>query len=90
MAAWLKAVAAEELLSQAPVGESCVVFPRWLGKTPPLALAERLIDDYGVVVAPGEFFYPAERMALRIGFGDDEIALAEGLDRLRRGLRAIG
>jgi aspartate/methionine/tyrosine aminotransferase len=90
MAAWLEAVAAEGLLSPAPVGESCVVFPRWLGETPPLELAERLIDDYGVVIAPGEFFYPNDGMALRIGFGGDEAASAEGLDRLQRGLRAIG
>jgi aspartate/methionine/tyrosine aminotransferase len=90
MATWLEAVASEGLLSPTPVGESCVVFPRWLGKTPPLELTKRLIDEYGVVVAPGEFFYPAEGMALRIGFGGDEVALAEGLDRLRRGLRAIG
>ncbi|WP_428304082.1 pyridoxal phosphate-dependent aminotransferase [Lacipirellula sp.] len=89
-AAWLDAVAADGLLSPAPVGESCVVFPRWLGETPPLELVERLIDEYGVVVAPGEFFYPADGIALRIGFGGDEVALAEGLDRLRRGLRAVG
>ncbi|BBO33123.1 pyridoxal phosphate-dependent aminotransferase [Lacipirellula parvula] len=90
MAAWLGAVADEGLLSPAPIGESCIVFPQWLGKTPPMELVERLIDEFGVVVAPGEFFYPAEGMALRIGFGGDEVALVEGLARLRRGLRAIG
>lgn len=90
MAAWLAAVSDEGLLSHEPIGESCVVFPRWLGRTPPLELVERLIDEFGVVVAPGEFFYPVDGMALRIGFGGDEVALAEGLDRLRRGLRAIG
>jgi aspartate/methionine/tyrosine aminotransferase len=90
MAAWLDAVAAEVLLSHVPIGESCVVFPRWSGRTPPMELVERLIDEHGVVVAPGEFFYPAEGMALRIGFGGDEVALVEGLDRLRRGLLAIG
>ena len=89
LAAWLEETAEEGLLSHEPVGESCVVFPRWQGRTPPLELVERLIAEHGVLVAPGEFFYPAEGMAMRVGYGIDEGLLSEGLKRLKQGLLAL-
>jgi aspartate/methionine/tyrosine aminotransferase len=86
---WLESVVQEGLFAPDAIGESCVVFPRWLGETPPLELVERLVADYRVVVAPGEFFYPPAGQAIRIGYGGDQAELAEGLERLATGLRAL-
>jgi aspartate/methionine/tyrosine aminotransferase len=87
---WLDDEAGRGLLGHADMGESCVVFPPWLGKTPTIDLAEGLVRDYGVLVAPGEFFRPVEGMAIRIGIGGDDDRLLEGLKRLKNGLNAIG
>jgi aspartate/methionine/tyrosine aminotransferase len=87
---WINGEKCRGLLASAHMGENCVVFPRWLGKTPTLELAELLLRDYGVLVAPGEFFRPVEGMAMRIGFGGDGVKLLEGLRRLSVGMRAIG
>jgi aspartate/methionine/tyrosine aminotransferase len=87
---WLNDETGHGLLGHADMGESCVVFPPWLGKTPTIDLAEGLVRDYGVLVAPGEFFRPVEGMAIRIGIGGDGDRLLEGLKRLKNGLNAIG
>ena len=90
MATWLDKLRAEELLDGDGVGRSCVVFPKWLGKTPSFELVERLLQDHLVLVTPGDFFRPVEGLAMRIGLGGNGPRLLEGLERLRRGLQAIG
>ena len=90
MATWLDKLRAEELLDGDGVGRSCVVFPKWLGKTPSFELVERLLQDHLVLVTPGDFFRPVEGLAVRIGLGGNGPRLLEGLERLRRGLQAIG
>jgi aspartate/methionine/tyrosine aminotransferase len=87
---WIDEQADRGLLGSTDLGKSSVVFPRWLGKTPTLELAELLLRDYGVLIAPGEFFRPVEGMAFRIGLGGDAERLREGLKRLRNGLQALG
>lgn len=87
---WIDEQAGRGLLGSTDMGKSSVVFPRWLGKTPTLELAELLLRDYGVLIAPGEFFRLVEGKAMRIGFGGDGVKLLEGLRRLSVGLRAIG
>lgn len=90
LSVWLGEMAEAGLLATAPVRESCVVFPRWLGDLPTLPLVERLLVDHGVLVAPGEFFFPTGGPSLRIGYGGSETKLREGLQRLSTGLRAVG
>lgn len=90
MGTWLGEATDAGLLSTVPTGESCVVFPRWLGSLPTLALVERLLVDHGVLVAPGEFFFPTGGPSLRIGYGGCGKKLGEGLQRLSDGLRALG
>lgn len=87
---WIDEQADGGLLGSTDLGKSSVVFPRWLGKTPTLELAELLLRDYGVLIAPGEFFRPVEGMAFRIGLGGNAERLREGLQRLRTGLQALG
>lgn len=87
---WLEGTSSAGLLTDDGPGESCVVFPRWRGGTQTMELVERLANEFGVLVAPGEFFRPIDGMAIRIGYGGDEAALAEGLSRLETGLRALG
>jgi aspartate aminotransferase len=47
-----------------------------------LEVAERLLSEYGVVVAPGEGFGDAGRGHLRVSFATDRERLAAGLDRI--------
>ncbi|MBX3484887.1 pyridoxal phosphate-dependent aminotransferase [Phenylobacterium sp.] len=62
----------------------CMYFPRVPGWPDTRALARRLLADFDVLVAPGEFFGAPGR--IRLGFGIDPDALASGLTRLRAGL----
>ncbi len=87
---WIHEQADRGQLGSTDLGKSSVVFPRWLGKTPTLELAELLLRDYGVLIAPGEFFRPVVGMAFRIGLGGNAERLREGLKRLRNGLQALG
>lgn len=90
MAIWLDKMRAEGLLAGDGTGRSCVVFPKWLGKTPSFELVERLLREHQVLVTPGDFFRPVEGLAMRIGLGGNSTRLLEGLKRLRHGLQAIG
>ena len=90
MAIWLDKIRAEGLLDGDGVGRSCVVFPKWLGKTPSFELVERLLQEHRVLVTPGDFFRPVEGLAIRIGLGGNGPRLLEGLERLRHGLQANG
>ncbi|MFB6218265.1 MAG: pyridoxal phosphate-dependent aminotransferase [Halobacteriaceae archaeon] len=49
---------------------------------PSVAVAERLLDEYGVVVAPGSGFGDAGEGHLRLSFANSRERLAEGLDRI--------
>lgn len=51
-----------------------------------LPLAERLLDDAGVVLAPGSGFGEAGEGRLRLSFANSLDRLEEGLDRLERAL----
>ena len=90
MATWLDKLRAEGLLAGDDMGRSCVVFPKWLGKTPIFELVERLLHEQRVLVTPGDFFRPVEGLAMRIGLGGNNTRLLEGLERLRHGLQNIG
>jgi aspartate/methionine/tyrosine aminotransferase len=67
----------------------CLCFPRWTGRTDLDVVAQRLKDEFGVLVSPGRFFGEACRDHLRIGFGGGGDELREGLERLSRGMRAM-
>ncbi|HNW91347.1 MAG TPA: pyridoxal phosphate-dependent aminotransferase [bacterium] len=55
-----------------------------------LALAEQLVREYGVAVVPGAAFGVTTGCSLRLSYGaPDEATVAEGIDRLVRGLRAL-
>lgn len=67
----------------APAGNVC--FPEVVGVGDTVGLARQLATDEGVQVVPGEFFGAPGH--IRIGFGGEAAALAEGLRRLVRALR---
>lgn len=56
------------------------------GETDSLALAKRLLEDAGVVLAPGAAFGDAGEGHLRLSFANSMDRLEEGLDRLERAL----
>lgn len=64
----------------------CMYFPRVPGVDDTRALARRLFERHGVLVAPGEYFGAPGR--LRIGFGADVQTVEAGLARLADGLAA--
>lgn len=49
-----------------------------------VTIARRLLDEYGVVTAPGAGFGSAADDELRISFANDEDRIAEGLDRIEQ------
>ena len=81
------ALLADGLLQGALPAHGCMYFPRVPGVDDTRALARRLLDEFGVLVAPGEYFgVPGH---IRIGFGSDASAIDKGLQRLHNGLRAL-
>lgn len=65
----------------------CMYFPRVVGVTDTRALARRLMTEFAVLVAPGEYFGAPGH--IRIGYGADPDASDTGLLRLRAGLAAL-
>lgn len=81
------ALVAGGLLSGDLPAHGCMYFPRVVGTDDTRALARRLFGEFGVLVAPGEYFGAPGH--IRIGFGGDPEALDKGLQRLRAGLEAL-
>jgi len=67
----------------------CLYFPRWTGRTDLDVVAQRLKDDFGVLISPGRFFGDGCKDHLRIGFGGGGNVVRDGLERLSRGMRAM-
>ena len=67
----------------------CLYFPRWRGRTDLDIVAQRLKDDFGVLISPGRFFGDGCKDHLRIGFGGGGNVVCDGLERLSRGMRAM-
>ncbi len=63
----------------------CITFPRLQGIDDSRHLSAWLAEQYGVVVAPGEYFGAAGHV--RIGFAAPEAELDQGLRALRLGLK---
>ncbi len=77
---------AEGLLSGDLPDQGCMYFPKVTGVSDTRALARRLAADFGVLVAPGEYFNCPGHV--RIGFGGDPEALDLALTRFKAGLQA--
>lgn len=74
------------LLGDLPA-HGCMYFPQVVGCADTRTLARRLMAEFGVLVAPGEYFdMPGH---IRIGFGGDAAALEAGLAKLTAGLSAL-
>jgi len=55
-----------------------------------LEVAESLVRDFGIALLPGSTFGVTDRCSLRIAYGAlDADAVAEGMGRLKRGLKSI-
>jgi aspartate/methionine/tyrosine aminotransferase len=67
----------------------CLYFSRWTGRTDLDVVAQRLKDDFGVLISPGRFFGDGCKDHLRIGFGGGGNVVRDGLERLSRGMRAM-
>ena len=78
---------ADGLLAGDFPAHGCMYFPRVVGMDDTRALARRLLNDFNVLVAPGEYF--GAPGYIRIGFGYNADALDEGFRRLRKGLLAV-
>jgi aspartate/methionine/tyrosine aminotransferase len=85
--AHLAALISDGLLSGDLPPYGCMCFPRVVGVDDTRALGQRLLDEFGVLVAPGEYFGAPGH--IRIGFGADSTAIEEGMIRLRAGLQAL-
>jgi aspartate/methionine/tyrosine aminotransferase len=66
----------------------CMYFPKIVGHDDTQALARTLWDRDRILIAPGEYFGMKGHM--RIGFGNAEVELDEGLTRLHRALSELG
>ena len=66
-------------------------FVRLKGGVDPVLLAERLVREHRVAVIPGTAFGATDGPYLRVSYGAlDGDTVVEGIDRLVRGLRALG
>lgn len=83
----VQALVADGLLAGDLPPYGCMYFPRVAGVDDTLALAQRLLAEFDVLVAPGEYFGAPGH--IRIGFGADAPAIDHGLQRLRAGLAAL-
>jgi len=81
------ALVADGLLEGELPPHGCMYFPRVVGANDTRALAQRLLAQFDVLVAPGEYFGAPGH--IRIGFGADADAIDQGLQRLRAGLTAL-
>jgi len=81
------ALVADGLLAGDLPPYGCMYFPRVVGVGDTRALAQRLLAEFEVLVAPGEYFGAPGHV--RIGFGADAAAIDRGLQRLRAGLTAL-
>lgn len=68
-------------------GYGCMYFPRVSGVDDTRALARSLWHEFGLLVAPGEYFGAPGH--IRIGFGTDKPDFEPGLERLAEALKAI-
>jgi aspartate/methionine/tyrosine aminotransferase len=76
---------AEGLAEGEVPAHGCIWFPHLPEVLDTRHFAAWLIDRFGVLVAPGEFFGAPGHV--RIGFGQDAASLGSGLDRFAAGLR---
>jgi len=83
----VEALVADGLLAGDLPLYGCMYFPRVVGMDDTRALAQRLLAEFDVLVAPGEYFGAPGH--IRIGFGADPEAIDQGLQRLRAGLTAL-
>ncbi len=84
----LKAWQDDRLVAGSLPEYGCIFFPNLIGIPDTLDFSSWLANEYGVIVAPGEFFGAAGHV--RIGFAHSPEALDDGLSRFTRGLREFG
>jgi len=63
-------------------------FPKYRVKTSSIKLCQKLLDDHGVMVNPGEYFNMNGH--IRLGYACSEDTLRNGLNALGKGLRELG
>jgi aspartate/methionine/tyrosine aminotransferase len=87
----LERLAALEDLVEAPTPDGAFYCLLRLATTlPDMVVVERLVREHRVAVIPGSAFGAADGCYLRISYGAlEESTVAEGMDRLARGLRAV-
>jgi aspartate/methionine/tyrosine aminotransferase len=83
----VEALVRDGLLAGELPAHGCMCFPKTPGIADTRALARRLLADFDVLVAPGEYFGAPGH--IRIGYGADPAAIETGMERLRRGLAAV-
>ncbi|MES2059150.1 MAG: pyridoxal phosphate-dependent aminotransferase [Pseudomonadota bacterium] len=86
IARWLAEMRAEGLVEGDLPEAGCIFFPRLVGVDDTEAFAAQLIEERGVIVAPGEYFGAAGHV--RIGFGLQPGVLEPALEILADALRA--
>ena len=86
VARWLATTTQEGLVDATLPDAGCIFFPRLVGVDDTEAFARRLIEERGVIVAPGEYFGAPGHV--RIGFGLPPAQLEPALNSLTEALRA--
>lgn len=71
-----------------PIEGAFYAFPRFPGVDDGHAFADRLLEEAGVAVVPGEAFGPGGEGHVRMSYAGDEDRLAEALDRIEDTLEA--
>ncbi|MDP9364540.1 MAG: aminotransferase class I/II-fold pyridoxal phosphate-dependent enzyme [Chloroflexota bacterium] len=84
--AWF--AAHRDLAEWTPPQGGLLALMRYFADVPSLSLANRLAEEYGVMLAPGSAF--GYERYLRIGIGQEPAIFAEGLARTARCLAAAG
>lgn len=82
---WMEANS--DIVEWVPPNGGVLCFPKYRANMPSVELCQRLLDDYGVMVNPGEYFNMNGHF--RLSYTSSEEVLKGGLEALGKGLRAL-
>jgi len=82
---WMEAN--QDVMEWVPPNGGVICFPKYRVNMSSIALCNKLLDDYGVMVNPGEYFNMDGH--IRLGYGCPEQMLRDGLNALGNGLREL-
>lgn len=82
---WMEAN--QDIVEWVPPNGGVLCFPKYRTNMPSVELCQRLLDDYGMMVNPGEYFNMDGHF--RLSYTSSEEVLKGGLEALGKGLRVL-